>query len=85
MELGLCLGKDVYIAPSVLIDYVATHLITIDDYATLAPRAQVLAHDASTREALGYTRLAPVHIGKRAFIGAATLVLPGSTIGDGAV
>lgn len=85
VELGLRLGKGVYLAPGVLIDYVATYLITIDDDAVLAPRAHVLAHDASTRGTLGYTRLAPVYIGKRAFIGAGTLVLPGSTIGDDAV
>lgn len=80
--LGLTLGEGVYLAPWVLIDYVAAYLITIDDGAVLAPRVHVLAHDASTRGPLGYTRLAPVYIGKHTFIGAGTLVLPGSSIGE---
>jgi maltose O-acetyltransferase len=44
-----------------------------------------VAHDATSREALGYTRLAPVNIGSRVFLGADTLVLPGVTIGDDSV
>jgi maltose O-acetyltransferase len=85
VEQGLQLGHDVYLAPWVLIDYVAAYLISIGDGCVLAPRVHVLAHDASTRRALGYTRLAPVRIGRRVFIGADTLVLPGATIGDDSV
>ena len=69
----------------VLIDPVAAYLISIGDGCRLAPRVHILAHDATAREALGYTRLAPVHIGCRVFLGADTLVLPGVTIGDDCV
>lgn len=82
---GLQIGKYVYVAPWVLIDPVAAYLITIGDGSRLAPRVHVLAHDATSRDALGYTRLAPVHIGRRVFLGADTLVLPGVTIGDDSV
>jgi len=85
VEQGLQIGEGVYLAPWVLIDYVAAYLITIGDGTVMAPRVHVLAHDASTRRALGYTRLAPVHIGRRVFVGADTLVLPGATIGDDCV
>lgn len=85
IELGLQIGTNVYVAPWVLIDPVAAYLISIGDGSRLAPRVHVLAHDATSRDALGYTRLAPVHIGSRVFLGADTLVLPGVTIGDDTV
>jgi maltose O-acetyltransferase len=82
---GLQIGNNVYVAPWVLIDPVAAYLISIGDGSRLAPRVHILAHDATSREALGFTRLAPVHIGSRVFLGADTLVLPGVTIGDDTV
>ena len=85
VEQGLQIGSNVYVAPWVLIDPIAAYLISIGDGSRLAPRAHVLAHDATSREALGYTRLAPVHIGCRVFVGADTLILPGVTIGDDTV
>jgi maltose O-acetyltransferase len=85
VERGLQLGSNVYVAPWCLIDPVFPFLISIGDGCRLAPRVHVLAHDATSREALGYTRLAPVHIGRRVFVGADTLVLPGVTIGDDTV
>src|ERR1700761_5529199 len=57
-------------------------LITIGDEATFAPDGYVLAHDASTKLATGHTRIAPVRIGSRVFVGARTMILPGVTIGD---
>jgi maltose O-acetyltransferase len=45
----------------------------------------VLAHDAATRRHLGYSRVAPVRIGRRVFVGARSMVLPGVTIGDDAI
>jgi maltose O-acetyltransferase len=85
IERGLQIGANVYVAPWCLIDPVFAYLITIGDGCRLAPRVHVLAHDATSRDALGYTRLAPVHIGCRVFVGADTLVLPGATIGDDTV
>ena len=85
IERGLQVGSNVYVAPWCLIDPVFAFLISIGDGCRLAPRVHVLAHDATSREALGYTRLAPVHIGSRVFVGADTLVLPGVTIGDDTV
>jgi maltose O-acetyltransferase len=85
IEQGLQIGSNVYVAPWCLIDPVAAYLISIGDGCRLAPRVHILAHDATSREALGYTRLAPVRIGCRVFLGADTLVLPGATIGDDCV
>lgn len=82
---GLVLGEDVYFGHSVVIDPGFPWLVTIGDRAVLAPRCHILAHDGSTRKAVGYTRIARVHIGAGAFIGADSLILPGVTVGDGAV
>lgn len=57
-------------------------LISVGDRVTLAPRVHILAHDASLKETLGYTKLGKVKIGNDVFIGANTTILPGVTIGD---
>ena len=45
----------------------------------------ILAHDASTKMYLGYTRIAPVLIGNHVFIGERAIILPGVTIGDNSI
>ena len=57
-------------------------LISVGDRVTLAPRVHILAHDASLKETLGYTKIGRVKIGNDVFIGANTTILPGVTIGD---
>ncbi|XVX20483.1 acyltransferase [Actinomycetota bacterium] len=79
---GLKFGRDLYLGADVLLDSGHRHLITIGDDVTISDRVHVLAHDASTKRSLGFTRLAPVSIGSRVFVGAGTTILPGVTIGD---
>jgi maltose O-acetyltransferase len=45
----------------------------------------ILAHDASLRNHIGFTKMQRVVIGDDVFIGARTIVLPGVRVGDGAV
>jgi maltose O-acetyltransferase len=45
----------------------------------------ILAHDASMKRKLGYTKLGKVNIGNNVFIGAGTIVLPNVTIGDNSI
>jgi maltose O-acetyltransferase len=66
----------------VVIDHSHAWHITIGDDVTLAPRVHILAHDASTKRYLGFTRLGKVKIGDRVFVGAGAIILPGVTIGD---
>lgn len=82
---GLRVGAQVYIGIGAFLDPDFCFLISIGDRATLSVNVTVLAHDASTRQFMGWTRLAPVHIGSDVFIGAGSVVLPGVTVGDGAV
>jgi maltose O-acetyltransferase len=60
-------------------------LVQIGDDVTFAPDVHVIVHDASTKSAVGHTRLAPVRIGSRVFVGARTMILPGVRIGDDVV
>lgn len=79
---GLTVGKNFSMQSSVKIDPCHCWLISIGDDVTIAPRVQILAHDASTKKALGFTKVGCVNIGNDVFIGAGTIILPGVTIGD---
>jgi maltose O-acetyltransferase len=82
---GLVVGKNFNMQDEVIIDYSHTWHIEIGDDVTLAPRVHILAHDASTKKHLNYTRIGKVKIGNRVFIGAGSVILPGVTIGDDVV
>lgn len=82
---GLRLGNGVYIAPGVMIDPHHCWLVSIGDASTIAPGAHILAHDASTKAHLGFTKIGEVHIGRNVFVGANSLILPDVRIGDGAI
>lgn len=84
-DTGLQLGENVHIGYHTIIDASHRHLITIGDDVVIAPRVHILAHDASTKPLLGYTRIGLVNIGPRVFIGAGSLILPGVTIGEGSI
>jgi maltose O-acetyltransferase len=82
---GLTLGERVYIAPGTVIDPRHCWLVSIGDDSVLGPRVHILAHDASTKPHLGYTKIGEVDIGRRVFIGAMAVILPDVRIGDGAI
>ncbi|MEW8955360.1 DapH/DapD/GlmU-related protein [Clostridium sp.] len=82
LKAGLTLGGNFSMEMGCTLDYDHCFLITIGDDVTLAPGVKILAHDASTKRSLGYTKIAKVNIGSRVFIGANSIILPGVTIGD---
>jgi maltose O-acetyltransferase len=82
---GLRLGRNVFVAGGTHLDPDFCWLIEIGDDAVISLGVMVLAHDASTRRHIGYTRVARVRIGARVFVGAHAIVLPGVTIGDDAI
>ena len=85
IKFGLTVGDSFSRQEKTLIDQSHCWLINIGNNVTLAPRVHILAHDASTKKALGYTRIGIVDIGNNVFIGASSTVLPGVTIGDNVV
>ena len=82
---GLKLGHGCEFKQDVIIDPGHCWLIEIGNHVTLAPRVHVLAHDASTKRLIGFTRIAKVKIGDNVFVGAGTIILPGVTIGSNVV
>lgn len=79
---GLKIGKDCHVMGECIIDPGHCWLIEIGNRVTLAPRVHILAHDSSTKRALGYTRLGCVTIGDDVFVGAGSIILGGVTIGN---
>lgn len=82
---GLKVGKNLTLLQEVIIDETHCWHITIGDNVTIAPRVHILAHDASTKTHLGYTKIGKVSIGDRVFIGASSIIMPGVEIGDDAI
>jgi len=76
--MGVKMG-DSYAGRDCLFDEEAPELITIEDAVTLSSRVVIATHD-SWRNVV-----APVHIGRAAFIGIGAILLPGVTVGERAV
>ena len=85
IKMGMKVGKNFGRLNGVILDPSHCWLITIGDNVTMAPRVHILAHDASTKTFLGYTKIGRVNIGNNVFIGAETVVLPNVTIGDNVI
>lgn len=85
LKRGLVVGNNFHCMGGVIIDPSHCWHIKIGDNVTLAPRVHILAHDASTKLFLDYTRVSNVTIGDNVFVGAGTIVLPGVSIGSNVV
>ncbi len=59
--------------------------IEIGSHTIIANDVRIIAHDAAIKRSTGFTEVRPVFIGRRCYIGAGTLVLPGAVIGDDAI
>lgn len=82
---GMKVGRNFQKQDLAIIDYWHCHLISIGDNVTIAPRSYILAHDASTKNAIGYSKIGKVIIGNNVFIGAGAIILPNVQIGDNVV
>jgi len=85
INLGLRVGKNFSRLHGVILDPAHCWLISIGDNVTIAPRVHILAHDASTYNHLGYTKIGCVNIGNNVFIGAESVILPNVSIGDNVI
>lgn len=80
---GVKVGEDCYIGTT-HIDVAHGFLITIGNHVTIS-NARILAHDASTKRFLGYSKVGKVCIDDNSFIGAGAIILPGVHIGQNAI
>ncbi len=82
-EYGVKIGNNVHVLNS-KIDKGYGYLIEIGNNVTITG-ATILAHDASIKKFLGYTKIGKVIIGNDVFIGTGAIVLPNVIIGDNVI
>ena len=82
---GLKIGKNVTLMDGFFIDPTHCFLISIGDHCVLAPNVRLIAHDASMKQILNYTKVGKIQIEENCFIGDSVIILPGVTIGKGSV
>lgn len=80
---GVRIGNNVHLY-SANIDRGHGFLVEIGDNVTIT-NASILAHDASTKKFLGYSKVGSVKIGNDVFIGYGSIILPGVVIGDNVI
>lgn len=85
IKLGMKVGENCDIQPGLIVDYSHCWLIEIGNNVTIAPHVYLLAHDASTKRHLNYTKIGNVIIKDKVFIGARAIVMPGVTIGENSI
>ncbi len=84
---GVKIGKRVHIGPLVTIDDVYPNFLVIEDDVSIAGQNFILTHSKplSYHKFLSESVLAPVIIKKNAWIAIGVIILPGVTIGEGAI
>jgi acetyltransferase-like isoleucine patch superfamily enzyme len=79
--LGLKVGEQTSFALMVMLDVMFPEKISVGRNSVIGYNTTILAHEYLIKE----YRLGPVEIGSEVMIGANTTILPGITIGDGAI
>lgn len=82
---GLKLGKKVDIIDTFFFDPAHCYLISIGDNCTICPNVRLIAHDASTKKHIGYTKIGRIEVGKNCFLGDSVIVLPAVSIGSNSI
>jgi maltose O-acetyltransferase len=82
---GLKLGNNVLIVDTFFFDPSHCYLLSIGDNSTICPNVRLIAHDASTKKHLGFTKFGKIEIKENCFIGDSTIVLPNVTIGPNSI
>lgn len=90
--IGCKVGKGVLIGHTVALDYGNANMITIEDYVIITNGCTLLCH---RRDMNGYSKFdnaydlpyiyKPIHLCKGCQIGMGSIIMPGVTIGEGAV
>lgn len=91
-RVGCHVGKGVFVGDNVRIDTGHSDLIYIDDYAHITGGCRLLCHQrdlddyfvGDNASTLKY-RKGEIHIGKGVMLGMETMVMPGVSIGEGAI
>jgi maltose O-acetyltransferase len=81
MKYGLKIGKNTHILDGCFLDPSHCYLISLGDNCTICPNVRMIAHDASTKKILGFTKMGRIDIKDDCFIGDSAIILPNTTIG----
>lgn len=91
-KIGCHVGKDVFIGSDVWVDTGHADLIYIDDHAHVTGRTVLLCHKRDLSDyyvgddyAAKPYKTAPVHLCKGCSTGTGTIIMPGVTVGEGAI
>ncbi len=82
---GLVLGRNVDIVDTFFFDPSHCFLISIGDNCTICPNVRLIAHDASTKKNLGYTKIGKICIQENVFLGDSVIILPGVCVGANSI
>lgn len=82
---GMTIGENFQMEKGCSLDAPFAWLISIGNNVTLASRVYILAHDASTKKFLNYSKIGRVQIGDNVFIGAHSVILPNVKIGNNSI
>jgi len=82
---GLKIGKNLNIQRRCLIDQSFCWLISIGDNVNIGNNVHIIAHDASTKRSLGFSKIGLVTIGNDTFIGQNSTILPNVKIGKNCI
>jgi maltose O-acetyltransferase len=82
---GLEVGKNFNMQPGCIIDPSHCWLIKIGNNVTLARNVYLLAHDASTKFTLGYTKIGKISIGDNVFVGTGVIIMPNVNVGENVI
>lgn len=91
-KLGCNVGKDVFVGDNVKVDLNHADMITIEDHVHIASSTRLLCHQRNLSDycigddyaKLGYN-IQPIILKKGCLIGMESMVMPGVTIGEGAI
>jgi len=91
-KMGCHIGKKVFFGDYVRMDTSYADMIYIGDYSHITSGCRLLCHQRNLKgycvgdnaADLGY-RTGEIHIGKGVMVGMETMIMPGVTIGDGAI
>lgn len=91
-KIGCKVGKDVFIGSDIWVDSGHADLITIDDHVHVTARTVLLCHKKDLKNycigddyAAKPYMTAPIHLCKGCSTGTGTIILPGVTVGEGAI
>jgi len=83
---GAKIGKNVFFGEGVYIELENARYLEIGDGAVLSAFSKIILHDSSLNNVNGFEVLyGKVYIGKNAYIGAGSIILPGVIIGENTI